>query len=48
MYNDSHPDLAEEMDISYDAVFVKMGEYTAEKAKDKFAKMKNQAAIAVT
>ena len=47
VYHNSHPDLAKPLDISYQAVVVKMGELTAEKAKDKFMEMKNAASIVV-
>ena len=47
IYSDSHPDLAKSLDISYEAVVVKMGKLTGEKAKDKFMEMKNQGSVVV-
>ena len=47
IYNDTHADLSTHFDISYEAIVLKMGELTAEKAKDKFMEMKSQSSIVV-
>jgi hypothetical protein len=47
IYTESHPDLAEPVDISYESVVAVMGELDGEKAKSKFMGMKNLGSIVI-